>query len=143
MYSDTNKASAASAETTYRALSRNRKEHGSEPVVNIPHRRYPLAGVMLSKKYTRIKNAVDFRRAFGIKDYAALGRTLAELAQRERPFSRGYVHHVLNGDYAPSQPMQAALSAWTAAEIARRTRGKLTASLYINGRWKVNGRKAK
>lgn len=99
--------------------------------------------MQLPAKYRTIRRAVDFRRAFGIKDYAALGRTLAELAQRERPFSRGYVHHVLSGDYAPSQPMQAALSAWTAAEITRRTRGKLTAELYVNGSWKLKGRKAK
>lgn len=143
MYSDTNKAGAVSVESTNRALSRNRKEHGSWPVVTIPQRRYPLAGVMLAKKYTQIKNAVDFTRAFGVRDYAALGRVLAELVQREKPFSRGYVHHVLHGDYAPSLPMQAALNTWTAAEIERRTRGKFTASLYINGRWKVSGRKTK
>lgn len=97
----------------------------------------------LPNKYRAVKSAVDFAKAFGVRDYAALGRTLAELVDRDKPFSRGYVHHVLNGDYAPSLPMMAALSTWTAAEIERRTRGKFTATLYVNGRWKVNGRKAK
>lgn len=94
-------------------------------------------------KYRAIDCASAFRRAFGVREYAALGRQLAELAGRDKPFSRSYVQHVLSGDYAPAAAMQAALNKWVAAEIERRTRGKFTASLYINGRWRVNGRKAK
>lgn len=94
-------------------------------------------------KYRVIRTAPDYKKAFGIRDYAALGRTLAKSVGRERPFSRSYVHHVLSGNYAPSDTMAQALAVHCAGEIQRRTRGKYTASLYINGRWKVTLRKDK
>lgn len=84
-------------------------------------------------KYTNVHSATTFRAAFGIREYAELGRALAALIGRATPFSRSYVQHVLMGHYAPSRPFVTALSLWARDVVERRSRGRLTARVSVRG----------
>lgn len=91
---------------------------------------------MQFERLRKVKTADDFRRAIR-PNLATIGREVAERALRERPFSRSYMHHVLYGDYAPSDVFVSALSAWFAAYVVANTKGRVTGRLIVNGRWSV------
>lgn len=91
---------------------------------------------MQFQKLRRVRTADDFRRAVR-PNLTTVGQELAARAERQRPFSRSYLHHVMHGDYSPSDGFVDALAAWFADHVAANTRGRVTGKLAVNGRWSV------
>lgn len=88
-------------------------------------------------KLRNVRTASDFRRAVR-PNYATAGREIAACAHRQRPFSRSYLYHVMNGDYAPSGEFVVALAAWFAEHVMTETGGRVVGVLSVNGRWSVS-----
>lgn len=88
-------------------------------------------------KLRNVRTAVDFRRAVR-PNYATIGREAAQRVNRPRPFSRSYIHHVLDGDYAPSDVFASGLAAWFAEHVMSETGGRVAGVLSVNGRWSVS-----